>query len=159
MLLKLDDSPVPMKLVYLLSDELKNDPNRVKMAQELTLDPARPLMGLKGSHGLFASDEWWENVYAEKIPLSFIKGVIESAYIAGQDEEGINNTVDVKLEDGSTVAVGIYTNDVADVSLFKPGCLVYVVYAFDELKRQPARDGGVNYSKVAVEMAVSESPI
>ncbi|EMI40263.1 hypothetical protein RRSWK_07223 [Rhodopirellula sp. SWK7] len=39
-----------------------------------------------------------------------------------------------------------------------PGHLVHVVYALDELKRQPAADGGVNYSRVALEMAISEQP-
>lgn len=159
MLLNLDDAPVPMKRVYLLSEGLKHDRQRVKLAQELTLDSSRPLMGLKGTRGLFASDEWWANIQEGKIPLSFISGVIKRAYIAGQDEGGVNNTVDLILDDGSVTPVGIYTNNINDVSLFSPGCMVHVVYALDELKRQPGRDGGVNYSKVALEMAVSDKAI
>jgi hypothetical protein len=157
MLLNLDSAPVSMKRVYLLSEELKHDPQRVQLAQQLTLDASRPLMGLKGTHGLFASEVWWDSIKEKKIPLEFISGVIKRAYIAGQDEDGVNNTVDLVKEDGAVVSVGIYTNNIKDVELFKPGSTVSVVYAFDELKRQPARDGGINYSKVALEMAVSES--
>lgn len=159
MLLKLDDAPASMRLVYLLSEDLKKDPRRVEMAQELSQDSSRPLMGLKGTHGLFGSDEWWDSIRDGRIPVSFISGIIRSAYVAGQDEYGLNNTVDLILEDGSIVPVGIYTNSNSDVALFKPGCMVRVVYAFDELRRQPAKDGGMNYSKVALEMAVSEAPV
>ena len=141
--------------MYLLSEELKNDQERVISAQELTLDSSRPLMGLKGAHGLFASDEWWGSIQEKKIPLLFVSGVITRVYVAGQDEGDINNTVDLVTEDGSVTSVGIYTNNIDDVSLFNTGCRVEIVYALDELKRQPARDGGVNYSKVALEMAVS----
>lgn len=155
MLLNLDDAPVAMKRVYLLFEELKHDQQRVKLAQQLTLDSSRPLMGLKGTHGLFASEEWWDSIRDKKIPLEFISGVIKRAYIAGQDDDGVNNTVDLAQKDGAVVSVGIYTNNIKDVDLFKPGSTVNVVYALDELKKQPARDGGVNYSRVALEMAVS----
>lgn len=155
MLLNLDDAPVPMKRVYSLSEDLKHDQQRVKKAQELTLDTSRPLMGLKGTCGIFASDEWWNSIRERKIPLKFISGVIKRAYVAGQDDDGVNNTVELVLKDGSVTNVGIYTNNINDVALFKPGCMVYIAYALDELKKQPAQDGGVNYSKVALEMAVS----
>jgi hypothetical protein len=38
MLLKLETSKVPMKMVFLLSKELKNNPERVALTQALTLD-------------------------------------------------------------------------------------------------------------------------
>lgn len=63
--------------------------------------------------------------------------------------------VDLELKDGTVCAVGIYVNDKSDVGLFRPGYKVSVVYALDELKQQPAADGGVNYSKIALAMAVS----
>ncbi|WP_235862404.1 hypothetical protein [Pseudomonas kilonensis] len=63
--------------------------------------------------------------------------------------------LDLELKDGSVRAVGIYVNDREDARLFRPGYKASVVYALDELKQQPASDGGVNYSKVALEMAVS----
>lgn len=57
MILQLRDSPVAMKFVYLLSTELKSDPEYVMLVQRLTLDQSKPFMGLKGTHGLFGSKE------------------------------------------------------------------------------------------------------
>ena len=158
MLLELEESPIPMRHVYSLALDLKQDRRRVELAQKLTLDLSRPLLGLKGKHGLFASDEWWTSVREREIPFLHVSGVIQRSYFAGQDTPGHNNTVDLALDDGSISSAGIYTNELRDVDLFSPGHLVQVVYALDELKRQPASDGGVNYSKVALEMAVSEHP-
>ena len=158
MLLNLEASPVPMRRVYSLAVDLEQDPRRVALAQELTLDSSRPLLGLKGTFGPFGSDEWWANVNGREIPLFFLSGVIRRSYFAGQDSGGRNNTVDLVSLDGSISTAGIYTNQPHDVELFSPGHLVHVVYALDELKRQPAPDGGVNYSRVALEMAISEQP-
>ena len=158
MLLDLESSPVPMRRVYSLAIELEQDARRVAQAQELTLDSSKPLLGLKGTFGLFGSDEWWANVNQREIPLLFLSGVIQRSYFAGQDSGGRNNTVDLVLSDGSISTAGIYTNDTRDVELFSPGHLVHAAYALDELKRQPAPDGGVNYSRVALEMAISEEP-
>jgi hypothetical protein len=54
---------------------------------------------------------------------------------------------------------GIYVNDAEDVKLFRVGARVDVLYALDELKQQPAREGGINYSRIALEMAVSLMPV
>lgn len=159
MLLDLQKTNVPMKLVYRLEDELKADPEQVRLAQELTLNASRPTMGLKGTHGLFGSNEWWSRIANREVPLSFLSGVILRAYVAGQDGGGENNTVDVLLADGSVTSAGIYVNDKTDIALFKTGCQVEVVYALEELKKQPARDGSVNLSHIALEMAVSLEPV
>jgi hypothetical protein len=154
MLLHLEKSDVPMRLVFRLEDELQQDPKQVELAQALTLNASKPQMGLKGTHGLFGSPEWWKNIREGKIPLLFLSGVILRTYVAGQDEEKENNTVDLKLDDGSERAVGIYVNNNVDVSSFRVGKRASIVYALDELKRQPAANGGVNYSQIALEMAV-----
>ena len=152
------DSDFPasgMKRVYMLTEELKSDPKQVELTRALTLNPNKPQMGLKGDYGLFATEEWWNNINTGVMPLERVSGIIVRAYEAGQDHEGVNNTVDVKLSDGSIAQVGIYTNDAKDVAHFKVGHAVSIVYALDKLKSQPARDGGVNYSDIALEMLVS----
>jgi hypothetical protein len=154
-LLSLAEFGVPMKVVFRLEDELRKDSMRVQLAQALTLDASRPQMGLRGVHGLFGSPEWWASIRGGRIPLLRLSGVVQCAYVAGQDQSSINNTVDLMLKDGSIQSAGIYLNDTSDSGLFRPGCQVGIVYALDELKRQPAAGGGVNYSKIALEMAVS----
>lgn len=159
MLLDLKKAGVPMKLVYQLAKELENDPEQVRLAQALTLDTGRPNMGLKGTGGLFGSQAWWDRISRGDAPTEFSSGVVLRAYVAGQDGGGLPNTVDLLLADGSVTTAGIYVNDKADVGLFRSGCLVEIIYVLEELKRQPAPDGGVNYSKIALEMAVSLEPI
>lgn len=159
MFLDLEDAKFPEKRVYTLLEDLRQDVDRVKLAQTLTCDPSKPLMGLKGSHGLFGSDEWWKNIENGVIPTSLVSGVIKRAYVAGQDSSEINDTIDIISDEGNEISVGIYTNNPEDVALFQPGHTVRVIYAFDELKRQPASDGSVNYSKVALEMTISEEPV
>jgi hypothetical protein len=155
MLSQLENLGGSMKVVFRLEDRLSSDPKRIELAQALTLDPSRPRMGLRGVHGLFGSPEWWQSIYAKKMPRLELCGVVRRAYVAGQDSSEVNNTIDLLLEDGSVQMVGIYVNDVADAGLFVPGRKVAVLYARDELKHQPAADGGVNYLNIALEMAVS----
>jgi hypothetical protein len=112
-------------------------------------------MGLKGRHGLFASAQWWRSIRNGSMPQLVVSGVIQRAYFAGQDSRGPNNTVEVLTATGTVEQVGIYIDQPRDVRLFQVGRHVAIVYALDELKQQPAADGGVNYSKVALEMAVS----
>jgi hypothetical protein len=159
MLLYFDKSDVPMKRVYLHSEKLKVSPDRVAAAQALTLNLSKPMQGLKGTYGLYGSQEWWVSIEQRKMPLLFISGIIRRAYVAGQDGGDENNGVDLLLDDGSERAEGIYVNDKADIPLFRAGCRVELVYALDELKKQPALDGGINYLEIPLEMAVSLQPV
>ncbi|BFG79431.1 hypothetical protein PTKU46_74640 [Paraburkholderia terrae] len=155
MLLRLEDFNMPMKLVFELEDRLRVDHERVRLAQALTLNLSKPRMGLKGTHGLFGSPEWWASIRERRMQLLYQFGLVQRAYVSGQDESTSNNTIDLKLGDGSVHMTGIYVNNKADADLFHPGCQVGIVYALDELKQQPAVDGGVNYLNIALEMAVS----
>ncbi|ASA54578.1 hypothetical protein [Vibrio gazogenes] len=155
MFLEQNRTDFSMKLVFQLSEELKRDPKRIEKTQSLTLNSSKPLMGLKGTYGLFASDEWWKNIRLGLMPQLYIKGIVQRVYESGQDTSGINNTVDLLSDDGSFHSVGIYVNDIRDTDLFCVGKEVEILYVLDELKKQPASDGSVNYSRIAIEMAVS----
>lgn len=159
MLLKLENSKVSMKLVYLLSEEFKNDPEYVSLTQKLTLDKSKSYIGLNGTYGLFGSQEWWDNINNNKMPLLFLSGIIERAYIAGQEPLRYNNTIDLMLDDGSIQMVGIYVNDKSNADLFKVGYKTSIIYALDELKPGAARNFGQKYNKIALEMAVSFEPV
>jgi hypothetical protein len=66
-----------MKLVYQLSVDLAENPASMYRIQKTTLDESKPLIGLKGTYGLYGSDEWWNNI---------INGVIPLVYRSGQGE-------------------------------------------------------------------------
>lgn len=142
-----------MRCVYSLARDLELNPRKAELAQKLTLDPARPTMGLKGTCGLFGSEDWWRNVDSGKLAAKRVAGVIVDAYVAGQDLTENINTVDVEGEDGAVRSVGIYVNNPLDVSLFKVGADVEIVYVLDELKS--SIDGRAEYLEIALEMFVS----
>lgn len=149
-----------MQAVYTLAEALAKDPARVAKTQALTLDSARPRMGLKGRHGLFASVEWWESVNAGRIPTQTVTGIIERTYFAGQDSRRGDqvNSVTLRLADGSTAEESICTHRKQDIGLFVPGATVTMVYALDELKAQPAADGSVNVVRIVLAAYCSLSP-
>lgn len=155
MILNLEDFDVPMKLVFELEERLKEDPERVRLAQALTLNPAMPGMGLRGVHGLFGSVEWWASIRQGIMPLLKQSGIIRRAYASGQEPNQASNTIDLQLDDGTVHMTGIFVNKKGDAKLFRAGCRVAVVYALDELKLQPSDNGGVNHLSIALEMAVS----
>jgi len=160
MLLKLENTKIPMKLVYTLSEELKERPERIALTQALTLNKSKPQMGLKGTYGLFGSQEWWNNIKQKKMPLLFLSGIIKRTYAAGQDPSTIDNSFSMLLDDGSVHDESIYSyTKEEDKRLFCIGSRVEIVYALDEMKQQPAIDGRVHYSYIVLEMAVSLRPI
>ncbi|NHZ84198.1 hypothetical protein F2P44_33870 [Massilia sp. CCM 8695] len=150
---------VRMKIVYELSEKIKADPQSVVDTHALTLDSSRPQMGLKGAFGLYATEEWWDSIYQAEMETLYVSGVIVEAYVAGQEHLNCNNEVDLMLSDGTVQPVGIYVNNKADTSLFQIGHRVDIIYALDELKEQPSKNGELNYLKIALEMAVSLEPV
>ncbi|HEX8611423.1 MAG TPA: hypothetical protein VF800_09070 [Telluria sp.] len=146
-----------MKLVFELKEALKNDPARIEATRALTLNEARPSMGVRGRFGLFASQQWWDNIQNGSMPRRLVSGVISRAYVSGQNAT-VNNTIDMVTPEGAVRGEGIYVNDRADIALFQVGHRVEMLYALDEMKHQAAADGGANYAKVALEVVVSLAP-
>ena len=96
--------------VYTLAVTLAQDPARVARTHLLTLDSAKPLLGLQGRHGLFASDAWWHSIKAGRIQTQTVTGNIERTYFAGQGSRRGDqvNSFSLRLADGSTVDESIY---------------------------------------------------
>lgn len=143
-----------MKVVYLLSEELKTNPDRITRAQALTLNASKPLLGLKGSNGLFGSPEWWDSIKQGRISLKYVSGEIIRTYIAGQDSLPTDNGFTLLLKNGITYdGCNDYVKNI-DKKLFKIGATVQMVYALDELKK-PKSTGEKDYLNILLEMAVS----
>ena len=155
-LLNLKNQNCSMKLVYRLSKSLKDDPEHVKRAQDLTLDETRPLMGLKGTHGLFGSDEWWNSIYSKKMKLKFVSVLITRTYYAGMDSDRRHNSYELALDNGSLHQESFYANNSKDIGLYEVGKKVLIVYALDELKKQ---SGKRKYSETPIEIAISNEVV
>ena len=69
-----------MKAVY----QLRKDHKYIQLVQEATL--GRDDAGLKMTHGLFGSEEWWDNIENGMLPAETIKGVISDVYVSGHND-------------------------------------------------------------------------
>jgi hypothetical protein len=144
-----------MTIIYRLSDDLSRHPERIELAQALTLDPERPHMGLKGTYGLFASPEWWENVRTGNMPLKRRSGIIQRVFRSGQDAGAGPNAFELSCDDGESHEESMYFNAREDRALFQPGKKVDILYALDELKDRED-DDSKKYTQIVIELAVSD---
>ena len=143
-----------MPIVYRLSTELKREPELVQLAQALTLDAARPLLGLKGDHGLYGSDEWWENIRAGLIRSETRNGVIQRLYRAGMDSGPKPNSFEMICDDGTVWNESIRAN-VGDRNLYQVGNIVRAVYIHDR-RKAPDRAGG-QFVRILIEIRIVHS--
>ncbi|WP_416772948.1 hypothetical protein ACMGT0_13210 [Pseudomonas sp. RHF3.3-3] len=155
MFLSFNEADGPMKTVYLLSEDLKRNPDRVALTQALTLNPNKPFLGLNGTHGLFGSEEWWKNIEERKIPLLLVSGIVKKVYFAGQDSSTGVNSFSLLLDDGSVRDESIYSATAKeDRKLFVVGAKVQIAYVLDELK-PGAVSGNETHVETVLEMAIS----
>ncbi|QJD99469.1 hypothetical protein HH212_05075 [Massilia forsythiae] len=147
-----------MKIVFKLRDELRNHLDHVCETRRDTVDPSKPATGLSGRYGLFGSLEWWGNVAQEKMPLQRVSGTVEAVHVAGTDE-AVVQAVDVRSADGKVQRIEVRARcEPGAAPLLVAGDTVSILCALDELKRQPAPDGGLNVARIALEIAVPAVP-
>jgi len=144
------------KMVYELAKDLADHPERMAAAQALTLNAAKPQMGLLGAEGLYGSEKWWKSISDGRIEVRICKGTIQRLYVAGQDaDEDEGKDFDYLCDDGQVRSESCIANSSADLDLYREGAFVTLAYALDKLKKQPSRDGGINFAEILLEIAIS----
>lgn len=123
-----------MLVVYRLTDELQRDPEQVRQAAELSLDANRPDVGLRGSRGLFGTQEWWASIECGLIPIETVAGTITQVYRVGQDPGSKPNEMAIARDDGGLLHEGLYANDKQSLQEYRPARRVEIDYALDDLK-------------------------
>ncbi|MCQ4165573.1 hypothetical protein [Tahibacter harae] len=153
----LDRKDPALKVVYRRADELRDDPEQVQIVQAPSLDNDKPHAGLKPVHGLFGSDEWWERIHSRLIRTVHVTGTIRDRAHAGQDSRWGDsvNAFHLEQDDGSVCLESIHAGNKQDREPFRAGARGSCWFALLELKSRPAADGGVNYARTLLEMAVS----
>ena len=122
-----------MKTVFSLKERLKKDSAQVAEVQEVTLRKDYTLPGgLKGTHGLFGSDEWWSNIANGTAPVVRLEGTIEKVYFEGMHNDGRGFAM--RNADGSTYAYSCVANDKRDLSLYKEGKRIVLTYVVEDLR-------------------------
>jgi hypothetical protein len=144
-----------LQLVYQLDIELAANPAQIRNAQALTLNPSKPSQGLKGTHGLYGSDEWWASINEGRIPVRILSGRIARLFVAGQDEDG-NNTCEFVTPQGETLQEGMYFNTLAGHDEYRVGSEIHCRYAFDEWKAAHPFAGS-HLSGVLLEVAIGKT--
>lgn len=145
------------KLVYDIKRDLAANPGRIAKAQALTMDSSRPNMGLSGEDGLFASQEWWQSISDGRIEVRVYRGTIQRLYVAGQDSDDEAAEIrdfEYRCDDGTVRRATCLANEQANLELYRLGANVALAYALNRLKKQPAKDGGVNFAEVLLEIAI-----
>lgn len=69
-----------MKTVY----QLRGNQTYINHVQQASL--YREDCGLRITHGLFGSDEWWNNIETGELPLICVKGTISRVYMSGMND-------------------------------------------------------------------------
>ncbi|MDF5919321.1 hypothetical protein P4133_05595 [Pseudomonas aeruginosa] len=87
-----------MKTIYNFKQRIKEYPEYIRKAHELTLNTTKPKAGLKGTYGLLGSKEWWDNLENGSIPQKEISGTIKKVYLTGQDNTEDFNMIDIETE-------------------------------------------------------------
>ncbi len=142
-----------MKVVYSLKEYLLNNPRYVADVQARTLDNRDLPGGLKGTYGLFGTDEWWRNIESGVIPVTTLTGVIVRLYREGMDNgQGFEMT----LADGSLFKWSCVCNRRKDLKRYQVGKTLSYTFATEPLKNPVERAGSVeteahNTLEIAVE--------
>ncbi len=127
-----------LKNVYSLEKALESDPKRVELTQRLTLDSNRPLMGMKGAYGLFASEKWWHNFHKNKIPKTVYNGVIEDIHSSGMHNESRSFTL--KLDNGGIYKYSLVADRKSDLQLYKKGVRLQIITYIEKMKNGNEQD-------------------
>jgi hypothetical protein len=69
-----------MKIIY----QLHENHSLIEAVQDATLH--RKDAGLKITHGLFGSEEWWSNIANGCLPIITIRDVISSVFMTGHND-------------------------------------------------------------------------
>ncbi len=144
-----------MRTIYLLSKMLEEDPEYMKKVQNLTLNESKPYLGLKGTFGLFGSEEWWKNIEANIIPQREIKGTIIKVYRSGQDNTEKFNTINILTDEEKIHTEGMYANKKPDKTLYKQGAKINIKYAYEPMKNQPTSEIQ-NNAEIVLEVSIFE---
>ncbi|MET4727788.1 hypothetical protein ABIE09_001592 [Lysobacter enzymogenes] len=139
------------KTVFTFRQELDDDPGFLHAMRSATLDPEEKVFGLKGTHGLVATEEWWENIRNGIIRSETKLGRI--ARIIDDDLEDSSPFSLIEFEDGSTKYEPNLANSPADQDLYQVGARIRYLYAFDEGK-SPDEFGKPRFIELILEVAI-----
>lgn len=140
-----------MQLVYSLKNELTSDPGQLAAVQALTLDLSRPF-GLKGTFGLFGSDEWWQSIKTGRLQKTELSGVITLIGRAGMHNE--SPVFNARLDNGDHYTYDTVADIKKGIKQYIVGKRVKIVLVREPLKNPSASRG--THSDIVLEIWIEE---
>ena len=115
-----------MRVIYRLRDSKES----LRQMQEASL--SHPFLGLKITHGLIGTEEWWENISTGKLPLCTVRGVVRGLWLGMYHSEP--GSFAMELEDGTIFQHMTELDAKESAEVFKLGCVVEADYVLQEAK-------------------------
>jgi len=140
-----------MKTIY----HLRKDAEHIAKAQAASLSP-KPF-GLNATHGLFCSEEWWENIEAGVIPRIQKTGTITRIFRAGMHNE--SQCFEMVCQDGGKFEHDCIAANRKDRKLYRVGVRIELTFVESELKRPVLyTDGRIanTHSSSLIEVRIEE---
>ena len=116
-----------MKTVYSLRDQR----DYIVQVQAASLS-SKPF-GLKITHGLFGSEEWWRNIETGVIPVIGYAGTITRLFRAGMHNE--SECFEMLTNDGRSFQYDCKATDKKDRKLYRVGARIELSFVLQELKQ------------------------
>jgi len=114
-----------MKAIYLLSEDV----TRIRHVQEATLH--RDDAGLKITHGLYGSEDWWDSIKSGVLHTTTIKGVISKVYMSGHNDYP---EFEILSNDGHKTSWTRDVNNGFDDNVYKVGKKIEIDFVLQKFK-------------------------
>lgn len=124
------------QLVYSLKEELRTNPERVRLTRTATLDQSRPSIGLSSESGLYGSEEWWRNIESGRIATEVRTGVVTGTFYAGMDSDQPHNSFEYEDEAGKHWESDFWVGPKEGAQIYRPGVRVRLTYIVLPMKRR-----------------------
>ncbi|MEQ1842040.1 MAG: hypothetical protein ABL994_16670, partial [Verrucomicrobiales bacterium] len=132
-----------MKTVY----DLRLNKRYIADVQNASLN--RPDCGLKITHGLYGSEEWFAHIGSGTLPLIRLRGTITRTYMASMDDWP---EFEMREEDGTLSKRTRECNDRDDAKLYRTDYRVELDYVLQEWKNRDSVLG--THSKCVVTIRI-----
>ena len=138
-----------METVYRLRDR----EDSLRQMQEASL--SHPFLGVKVTHGLIGSEEWWNNIAAGMLELHSVRGFVSGLWLGMHNSEP--GTFAMTLQDGTVFREMTTLEASESIEKFPLGRVVEVDYVVQEPKTK--FEGSRDDHRVVLEIRLDDEVI
>ena len=140
-------------MTSIVTYRLSLDLHRVRAVQQATLNTEAS--GLQPTHGLFGSQDWWNNISMGLHPIHTVRGRISKVYMAG-----MNDWPEFKmtLADGTEIARTREAQSAELDKAYKINAIVEVDYVVERFKQKAWGGPSENHCVIEIRVIPSNAP-